>query len=108
VIDGARVEGTRETRVPIDIQRSESVGDGVALFAGSARATFTGLLLRNNFRAQALVDSGGEGLSLAGTLEGGQYKAVVQNTVPAVTVPAAALDMPAAKLFVDPAALTLP
>lgn len=108
VIDGARVEGTRETVVQIDIQREEKVGDGVALFAGTARGTFTGLQLRNNFRAQALVDRGGEGLDLAGTLEGGQYKAVIQNTVPSVAVPAAVVDTPAAALFVEPAALALP
>ncbi|MBL8921121.1 MAG: right-handed parallel beta-helix repeat-containing protein [Myxococcaceae bacterium] len=100
VIRQARVLSTKAIRVPIDISRSEDVGDGIGLFTGTSGVTVEGVTLADNARAQVLADQSGQDVRLAGTMSGGRFRVVVQRTGVAVTVEPALLDAPPMELTV--------
>lgn len=100
VIRQARVLSTKAVRVPIDISRSEDVGDGLGLFTGTSGVTVEGVTLADNARAQVLADQSGQDVRLAGTMSGGRFRVVVQRTANAVMVESALLDAPPMELTV--------
>lgn len=107
-VTNAAVKSTTMVRVPVDISRSEDVGDGVGLFNGARAITLQGVTLENNARAQLLADSVGSDVKIESTtFTGGQYRAVVQQTAEAVQVDAMALDDAGVRLFVNAAAIGL-
>ncbi|MGV3623121.1 MAG: right-handed parallel beta-helix repeat-containing protein, partial [Archangium sp.] len=75
----AAVKSTTIVRVPVDISRTEEVGDGVGLFTGARAITLQGVTLENNARAQLLADQVGSDVRVVSTsFTGGRFRAVVQ------------------------------
>jgi hypothetical protein len=107
VVRQARILATKSVRVPIDISRSEDVGDGIGLFSGTSGATIEGVTLADNARAQVLADQSGPGVRVGGTMSGGRFRVVVQRTSSTVMVEPALLDAPAAELIVRSTAIGL-
>lgn len=107
-INGAAVKSTSMVRVPIDISRSEEVGDGVGLFAGATAVTLQNVTLENNARAQLLADEVGANVTVASTTAtGGQFRAVVQRSVNVVDVDSTLVDDAGVSLFVKASAIGL-
>lgn len=107
-INGAAVKSTSMVRVPIDISRSEEVGDGVGLFAGATAVTLQNVTLENNARAQLLADEVGANVTVASTTAtGGQFRAVVQRSVNVVEVDSTLVDDAGVSLFVKASAIGL-
>lgn len=104
----ASVKATTMVRVPIDISRSENVGDGIGLFQGARSVTLQGLTLQNNARAQLLADAVGSQVKVESTTAtGGQYRAVVQQTTNAIELDSALVDDAGMPLFVNSAVIGL-
>jgi hypothetical protein len=106
----ATVMGTLKVDVPVGLAGLEGVGDGVGLFEGSGATSATSLKLLGNHRSQLIVDTGGDGISVADSMVEGvgtQYRIVVQKTTAAVTVPTEQLSNPGRELAVSAQPLTL-
>ncbi|MBI3184417.1 MAG: right-handed parallel beta-helix repeat-containing protein [Myxococcales bacterium] len=111
VAEDSTVQSTVAVKVPVSLGNLEDVGDGIGLFAGSGKAVLRNVTLRENARAQMLVDEGGSDISLqSGAIEEGptgKYKLVVQRTTVQVAAPAALLQDPGRELPVSASALPI-
>ncbi len=95
------VQDTVAVRVPIDIARSEDVGDGVGLFSGTTNATLENITSRRNARAQLLADDCGQEVKVIDpTLSGGLFRAVIQRASVPVQVAPGFVDDAGVELFV--------
>lgn len=100
-VTGATVQDTQAVKVAVDISRFEDVGDGVGLFQGTRDVVLDTVTLRNNARAQLLVDQCGDAVRVTSpTLAGGLFRAVVQRTGASVDVPPQVVDVPGRVLTV--------
>lgn len=108
VLRDVTVQDTRALREPIDISTFEDIGDGVALFTGTTGALLENVIARGNPRAQLLADACGAGNKVTGgTVSGGLYRVVLQQTSAPVDVAAALVDDPGKQLLVRAAAVEL-
>jgi hypothetical protein len=100
---GGTIRGTIAKTVVTDLNETVMVGDGLGLFAGSARVKVEGVTFEGNERSQALIDQGGEGITIkGGSVTAAQgLKVVVQNTTTTVDVPADYLSAPNETLAVS-------
>jgi hypothetical protein len=102
LLKDATVATTQKVPVVIDLGHTEYIGDGVGLFKGTKNSSMENLTLTDNARAQALIDSVGDGIhGTTLTASGGTWRLVVQNTTVAVDVPSALSDSPPTPLVLD-------
>ena len=98
IIVSGRFGGTTPVPIVAEGGKTEQVGDGIGLFAGTGDARLEGVSATGSFRAQVLVDKGARGIIIvSGRVEpdGGAYGVVVQNTEEDVEVdPALVSDAP--------------
>lgn len=83
-----RVAGTVAKPIPTDLGVIEEVGDGVGLFGGTGEVRLDGVDLTGNARTQLLIDEGEAGIIFVNGTMTGDLKAVIQDTVAEVSVPA--------------------
>lgn len=98
-IRGGRIGGTVSVRATSDLDgQLHAMGDGLALFEGSAGVTADQVELGGNERAQILVDKGGPDIALttgAITQAGEQLGVVIQRTTEPVSAAPTAYRVPA-------------
>jgi nitrous oxidase accessory protein NosD len=108
VVRQVLVKDTLAVRVPIDIARSEDVGDGIGLFSGTTNATLESVTLEGNARAQLLADAVGANVKvISPTLSGGKFRAVVQRSDQALQLDSTLVDDAGVPLLVQSTELDL-
>jgi hypothetical protein len=93
IIVGGRIGSTVAAPVVSNLGSTESIGDGIGIFAGAGDVRMEGVELLGNARAAALFDkSNGAIIIVGGRVEAGasQLKVVVQNPVAGARVEVAA------------------
>jgi nitrous oxidase accessory protein NosD len=108
LVRGVLVKDTLAVRVPIDIARSEDVGDGIGLFDGTTSATLENVTLQGNARAQVLAHGCGPDVKvLTPSLSGGRFRVVVQGASAPVQVEPLLVDDAGVELLVQSNSIVL-